>query len=156
MFRKRVESTGSTSVNTKIGTQIGTQRTCDREKSERKRAMDIPTMACLRRTRQGTRVTAILFAVLALALSPVVEGFIAGSPRSCGGSSRQPPAHLYNTATDTSNNDVDVVGEGRRGDAKGAAMRLVDVAVSRGGSTLLSNIDWRVEPKSKWGLVVRV
>jgi len=49
--------------------------------------------------------------------------------------------------------DVDVVGEGRRGDAKGAALRLVDVAVSRGGSTLLNNIDWRVEPKSKWGLV---
>jgi len=50
--------------------------------------------------------------------------------------------------------DVDVVGEGRRGDAKGAALRLVDVAVSRGGSTLLRSIDWRIEPKSKWALVV--
>eukprot|EP00536_Pseudo-nitzschia_multiseries_P013219 jgi/Psemu1/261223/estExt_Genewise1Plus.C_5480026 len=35
----------------------------------------------------------------------------------------------------------------------GAALRLVDVAVSRGGKTMLSSIDWRVEPKSKWGLV---
>ena len=52
--------------------------------------------------------------------------------------------------------EVDVVGEGRRGDAKGAALRLVDVAVSRGGSTLLRSIDWRIEPKSKWALVVSV
>jgi len=57
------------------------------------------------------------------------------------------------STTATSDVDVDVVGEGRRGDSKGAALRLVDVAVSRGGNTLLSNIDWRVEPKSKWGLV---
>lgn len=63
---------------------------------------------------------------------------------------------LYDTAVESPaiKEDVDVVGEGRRGDAKGAALRLVDVAVSRGGTTLLSNIDWRVEPKSKWGLVV--
>lgn len=59
------------------------------------------------------------------------------------------------TTTGNNNEDVDVVGEGRRGDARGAALRLVDVAVSRGGTTLLRNIDWRVEPKSKWGLVVR-
>jgi len=48
---------------------------------------------------------------------------------------------------------ADIVGEGRRGDAKGAALRLVDVTVSLGGFPLLSNINWRVEPKSKWALV---
>ena len=94
----------------------------------------------LRRTRRG-------FATMALVLfaAVVVEGFVIHQPTNH-------PSLLCATAT-ASDNDVDVVGEGRRGDAKGAALRLVDVAVSRGGSTLLSNIDWRVEPKSKWGLV---
>ncbi len=103
----------------------------------------------LRRQKQTRRHFAALFVstVLVLALfAAIVEGFVI----------HQPKKHQALCATTTaSDNDVDVVGEGRRGDAKGAALRLVDVAVSRGGSTLLSNIDWRVEPKSKWGLVVR-
>lgn len=40
-----------------------------------------------------------------------------------------------------------------RGDARGAALLLDDVAVSRGSSQILQNVDWRVEPTSKWGLV---
>lgn len=40
-----------------------------------------------------------------------------------------------------------------RGDARGAAIRLESISVSRGSAQILSNIDWRVEPKSKWALV---
>lgn len=40
-----------------------------------------------------------------------------------------------------------------RGDARGAAMLLEDISVSRGSSQILSNIDWRIEPKSKFALV---
>lgn len=100
-----------------------------------------------RRSAAPTVVSAVL--VMSLFSFAVVEGFI-----NHFSGSKPHPAPLCATSTATSN-DVDVVGEGRRGDARGAALRLVDVAVSRGGSTLLSNIDWRVEPKSKWGLVVR-
>jgi len=105
--------------------------------------------ACRRRCSPTT-----LFGILlASALFALVDGFV---PRSVDQSLRRSrgncnPGALAAAAAD--DDDDDVVGEGRRGDAKGAALRLVDVAVSRGGSTLLSNIDWRVEPKSKWGLV---
>ncbi len=97
--------------------------------------------------RQKRRAASTIFFSVFLLLSlfaVIVEGFVVVS--------RDPSHHVL--CASSSDEDVDVVGEGRRGDAKGAALRLVDVAVSRGGSTLLSNIDWRVEPKSKWGLVV--
>jgi len=104
----------------------------------------ISLQANLRRQKRRPVSTIFFLVVLVAALlAVIVEGFVAVS--------RKPSHHaLCSTAT---SDDVDVVGEGRRGDAKGAALRLVDVAVSRGGSTLLSSIDWRVEPKSKWGLV---
>ena len=98
--------------------------------------------------------TIFSLAVLAI-IAAVVDGFATRSsvvPRIGGNGNRRRTEE--STTLREATNDVDVVGEGRRGDAKGAALRLVDVAVSRGGSTLLSNIDWRVEPKSKWGLVV--
>ena len=116
--------------------------------------------ATARRRRVGTIFS---LAVLAIVVA-VVDGFASRSsvvPSSstststsrigCNGNHRRTEE---STTLREATNDIDVVGEGRRGDAKGAALRLVDVAVSRGGSTLLSNIDWRVEPKSKWGLVV--
>jgi len=40
-----------------------------------------------------------------------------------------------------------------RGDARGAALLLDDISVSRGTSQILSNINWRIEPKSKFALV---
>ena len=99
----------------------------------------------LRRQKRRAIATIYISAILLLALfAAIVEGFVVVS--------RNPSHHVM--CASSNDDDVDVVGEGRRGDAKGAALRLVDVAVSRGGSTLLSNIDWRVEPKSKWGLVV--
>jgi hypothetical protein len=109
------------------------------------------------RLRQRRRVAAVFYVVLELlALFAIVEGFMSRKSSNDLGRQRLLTQDLFATTTTGNNNeDVDVVGEGRRGDARGAALRLVDVAVSRGGTTLLSNIDWRVEPKSKWGLVVR-
>jgi ATP-binding cassette, subfamily F, member 3 len=40
-----------------------------------------------------------------------------------------------------------------RGDARGAALRLEDVSIFRGPSRILNNIDWRIEPREKWGLI---
>ena len=39
------------------------------------------------------------------------------------------------------------------GDTKGAALRLENVAISRGASPLLQNIDWSVQPNERWGIV---
>ena len=36
------------------------------------------------------------------------------------------------------------------GDTKGAALRLDNVAISRGASSLLKNIDWSVQPNERW------
>jgi ATPase subunit of ABC transporter with duplicated ATPase domains len=40
-----------------------------------------------------------------------------------------------------------------RGDARGAALLLEGVTVYRGPAEILRNIDWRVEPRTKWALV---
>ena len=50
-------------------------------------------------------------------------------------------------------NSLDVVGENRRGDASGAALRLEEVTVSRSGVSLIQNVNWRIEPNAKWALV---
>lgn len=39
------------------------------------------------------------------------------------------------------------------GDTKGAALLLEDVAISRGATPLMSNVQWRVQPKERWGIV---
>jgi ATP-binding cassette subfamily F protein 3 len=39
------------------------------------------------------------------------------------------------------------------GDTKGAALRLANVAISRGASPLLKNIEWSVQPGERWGIV---
>ena len=39
------------------------------------------------------------------------------------------------------------------GDTKGAALRLENVAITRGASPLLQNIDWSVQPNERWGIV---
>lgn len=39
------------------------------------------------------------------------------------------------------------------GDTRGAALRLEDVAISRGASPLLQNINWSVQPNERWGIV---
>ena len=37
--------------------------------------------------------------------------------------------------------------------ARGAALLLENVSISRGPSEILKNIDWRVEPRTKWALI---
>lgn len=39
------------------------------------------------------------------------------------------------------------------GDTKGAALRLDSVAISRGASPLLKDINWSVQPNERWGIV---
>jgi ABC-type multidrug transport system fused ATPase/permease subunit len=39
------------------------------------------------------------------------------------------------------------------GDTRGAALRLEDVAISRGASPLLNNLQWSVQPNERWGIV---
>jgi len=39
------------------------------------------------------------------------------------------------------------------GDTKGAALRLTNVAISRGATPLLKDIEWSVQPKERWGIV---
>lgn len=48
-----------------------------------------------------------------------------------------------------------VVGDGLRAasDSQGAAVLLEQVSVYRGNSKILSDIDWRIEPRTKWGLL---
>ena len=50
--------------------------------------------------------------------------------------------------TDTEESYGVVVGE-----TKGAALRLDGVAISRGASPLLKNINWSVQPNERWGIV---
>jgi hypothetical protein len=38
------------------------------------------------------------------------------------------------------------------GDTKGAALMLTDVAISRGASPLLKDIEWSVQPNERWGI----
>jgi ATP-binding cassette subfamily F protein 3 len=40
-----------------------------------------------------------------------------------------------------------------RGDARGAALLLDGISVNRGATSILANINWRIEPKSKWAVV---
>ena len=40
-----------------------------------------------------------------------------------------------------------------RGDARGAAVLLEGVSVARGSVQVLQEINWRVEPQSKWAII---
>jgi ATP-binding cassette, subfamily F, member 3 len=58
------------------------------------------------------------------------------------------------TTTSSSSSSTSAIADGlSRGDARGAAIRLENVSISRGNSRILNNIDWRIEPKAKWGLI---
>ena len=59
-----------------------------------------------------------------------------------------PPSTKNSPPTDTPEVYGTVVG-----DTKGAALRLEDVAISRGASPLLQKINWNVQPNERWGIV---
>jgi ABC-type molybdenum transport system ATPase subunit/photorepair protein PhrA len=39
------------------------------------------------------------------------------------------------------------------GDTKGAVLRLTEVAISRGDTAILKNIEWSVQANERWGIV---
>lgn len=57
------------------------------------------------------------------------------------------PQRSSSTVTNTRLNAL------KRGDARGAALVVEDASVYRGPAEILSNINWRVEPKAKWAIV---
>ena len=72
--------------------------------------------------------------------------------RTC--SSRRVPQPLFAGATlEAPPTDVEEAYGTVVGDTKGAELRLDGVAISRGSSPLLKNIDWSVNPGERWGIV---
>jgi len=57
------------------------------------------------------------------------------------------------TADDAADDNSSITIQANRGDARGASLLLEGVSVYRGPEKIISGIDWRVEPKTKWALV---
>jgi len=60
---------------------------------------------------------------------------------------------LFSTAVEAPPTETEEVYGTVVGDTKGAALRLSGVAISRGASPLLKNIEWNVQPNERWGIV---
>ena len=74
------------------------------------------------------------------------------SSRPC--SSRRVPQPLFAGATlEAPPTDLEEAYGTVVGDTKGAELRLADVAISRGSSPLLRQINWSVNPGERWGIV---
>ena len=61
-------------------------------------------------------------------------------------------SRLYSTMVEAPPTETEEVYGTVVGDTKGAALRLTDVAISRGASPLLKDIEWSVQPKERWGI----
>lgn len=67
---------------------------------------------------------------------------------------RLPPNFATSLGTSTSQVRPKTTQDGlSRGDARGAAVLLEGVSIARGSAQILENIDWRVEPRSKWAVI---
>ena len=77
------------------------------------------------------------------------------SSRPCSSSRRVPqPQPLFAGATlEAPPTDLEEAYGTVVGDTKGAELRLDSVAISRGSSPLLRQIDWSVNPGERWGIV---
>jgi ATPase subunit of ABC transporter with duplicated ATPase domains len=76
-------------------------------------------------------------------------------PRRTGRLNRRTNGPLPSTAA-TSNTPYSTNGSSKKRQedyARGAALLVKDVSISRGPAQILKNIDWRVEPKTKWALI---
>jgi ATP-binding cassette subfamily F protein 3 len=62
-------------------------------------------------------------------------------------------SRLFSATLNAPPTDTDEVYGTIVGDTKGAALRLTNVAISRGASPLLKNIEWSVQPNERWGIV---
>jgi ATP-binding cassette subfamily F protein 3 len=63
------------------------------------------------------------------------------------------PPQFFHPSFQSSSSSSCLFGQVQRGDARGAALLLENVAVSRGSNPILTNIDWRVEPSQSWAIV---
>jgi hypothetical protein len=61
-------------------------------------------------------------------------------------------SRLFSATLNAPPTDTDEVYGTIVGDTKGAALRLTNVAISRGASPLLKNIEWSVQPNERWGI----
>jgi hypothetical protein len=61
-------------------------------------------------------------------------------------------SQLFSATLDSPPTDSDETYGTIVGDTKGAALRLNNVAISRGASPLLKDIDWSVQPNERWGI----
>jgi len=61
-------------------------------------------------------------------------------------------SRLFSATLDSPPTDTDEVYGTVVGDTKGASLRLENVAISRGASPLLKNIEWSVQPNERWGI----
>ncbi len=62
-------------------------------------------------------------------------------------------SQLYSAVAESPPTETDEAFGTTVGDTKGAALKLTDVAISRGASPLLKNINLSVQPKERWGIV---
>lgn len=62
-------------------------------------------------------------------------------------------SRLYSAVAESPPTETDEVFGTTVGDTKGAALKLTDVAISRGASPLLKNINLSVQPNERWGIV---
>lgn len=93
-----------------------------------------------------------------LAVTRMVESFgvpLALRPQDAlaTNSRRRTEAKRNLVATKATATAVAVEDKLSRGDARGAALMVEDVSIARGSAQILTGIDWRVEPKSKWAIV---
>lgn len=90
-------------------------------------------------SQRGCTPYGLLFLLLLLQVMQHSVAFLVGTPISPVAPRHGAAFCLYAAS---SNND-----------ARGAALLLEDVTVYRGPSRILHNVDWRIEPRTKWALV---
>lgn len=83
-----------------------------------------------------------LWLLQSLLLLPLLSAF-APLPQLQPGTAATSPLFAATSTTDSIN----------RGDARGAAVLIEQVGVSRGPNPILRNIDWRIEPTQSWAIV---
>jgi ABC-type multidrug transport system fused ATPase/permease subunit len=101
--------------------------------------------------RQTMQLIAGTFLLL---FSGSVSAFFVAPPSrivTIASSATRAPGQLFSTIA--SPTETDEVFGTVVGDTKGAVLRLTNVAISRGATPLLKNIEWSVQPDERWGIV---
>jgi ATPase subunit of ABC transporter with duplicated ATPase domains len=97
----------------------------------------------------ATRILLASLLVLNLRITPH-EAFVTVSSRSAFQQQRRSSSSSSNTISSSSLHSTK---PSAAADARGAAVLLEQVSVFRGPNAVLQNIDWRIEPRTKWALV---